>query len=199
MRLELPPSAPVSEAQLVEQFGFTKAAVRAGLARLRVEGLIVAEPRRGHVVAPITATDVREIYDLRLQLEPHAASAAAGRVPPADLDRLRALTAPALDLSDPNSVEQFMQANRAVHVTVAEAARNRRAAAIIAQLLDESERARLAALRVGAAAHGQRIRAEHHSLLSALEAGEREEAAAQMAGAIRAFRDELLDVPGADG
>lgn len=194
MRLELSPGAPVSEAQLVEQFGFTKAAVRAGLARLRVEGLVVAEPRRGHVIAPITATDVREIYDLRLQLEPHAAATAAGRISRSDLDRLRALTAPALDLADPGSVERFMHANRAVHVAVAEAAGNRRAAAVVTRLLDDSDRARLAALRAGAAAHGERVRTEHRSLLAALEAGDGEAAAAQMAAAIRAFRNELVDV-----
>lgn len=194
VRLELSPGAPVSEVQLVEQFGFTKAAVRAGLAQLRVEGLVMAEPRRGHVVAPITATDVREIYDLRLQLEPPAASTAAGRIPRSDLDRLRALTAPALDLADPDSVERFMHANRAVHVAVAEAAGNRRAAAIVTRLLDDSDRARLAAFGAGAAAHGERVRAEHRSLLAALEAGDGDTAAAQMAAAIRSFRDELLDV-----
>jgi DNA-binding GntR family transcriptional regulator len=198
VRLELPPGTPMSEAQLVEQFGFTKAAVRAGLARLRVEGLVMAEPRRGHVVAPITATDVREIYDLRLQLEPHAAAIAAGRIPRSDIERLRALTAPTLDLADAGSVERFMDANRAVHVAVAEAAGNRRAAALVTRLLDDSDRARLAALRAGAAARGERVRAEHHSLLAALEAGDGETAAAQMAAAIRAFRDELLDVADTD-
>ncbi len=37
--VELAPGTPVSEAQLVERFGFSKAAVRAALARLRAEGL----------------------------------------------------------------------------------------------------------------------------------------------------------------
>ena len=196
MRLELRPGEPVSEAQLVEQFGFSKAAVRAGLARLRVEGLMVCEPRQGHVVAPITATDILEIYDLRLQLEPPAAAAAAGRMPSADVGRLRALTTPALDLTDPDSVERFMQANRAVHVAVAEAAGNRRAAAFVTRLLDDSDRVRLAALLAGAAANGERVRAEHRHLLDAIEVGNAEEAAAVMADAIRAFRDELVDLPG---
>src|ERR671932_760427 len=81
MRLELAPGAGVSEAELVERFGFSKAAVRAALARLRADGLVVAEPRRGHVVAPLTLRDVLEIYDLRLALEPPATQAAAGRLP----------------------------------------------------------------------------------------------------------------------
>jgi len=193
VRLELAPGAPVSEAQLVARFGFSKAAVRAALARLRAEGLVLAEPRRGHVIAPLTIRDVREIYDLRLLLEPPAAAAAAGRIAPDELARLRGLAEPVLDLDDPVSVDRFMAANRAVHVSVAAAAGNRRAALIVARLLDDSERARLVALRAGASDRGLRARAEHHALLAALDAGHGEEAARLMAAAIEAFRDELLE------
>ena len=191
-RLELAPGSPVSEARLVTRFGFSKAAVRGALARLRAEGLVVSEPRRGHVIAPLTLRDVREIYDLRLLLEPPAAAAGAGRIPAAELARLRALAEPALDLEDPASVDRFMAANRAVHVTVAGAAGNRRAAAIVARLLDDSERARLMALRYGAARRGLRARAEHQALLGALAAGDGSEAERLMAAAIGTFRDELL-------
>jgi DNA-binding GntR family transcriptional regulator len=193
VRLELEPGAPVSEAQLVARFGFSKAAVRAALARLRAERLVLAEPRRGHVIAPLTIRDVGEIYDLRLLLEPPAAAAAAGRIAPDELAHLRARSEPALDLDDPASVDRFMEANRAVHVSVATASGNRRAALIVARLLDDSERARLVALRAGAGGRGLRARDEHRALLGALEAGDGEEAERLMAAAIRAFRDELLD------
>ena len=130
VRLELEPGAPVSEAQLVARFGFSKAAIRAALARLRAERLVLAEPRRGHVIAPLTIRDVGEIYDLRLLLEPPAAAAAAGRIAPDEIAHLRARAEPALDLDDPASVEQFMEANRAVHVAVATAGGNRRGALV---------------------------------------------------------------------
>jgi DNA-binding GntR family transcriptional regulator len=94
---------------------------------------------------------------------------------------------------DPASVDRFMDANRAVHVSVATAGGNRRAALIVARLLDDSERARLVALRAGAGGRGLRARDEHRALLDALEAGDGEEAARLMAAAIRAFRAELLD------
>jgi DNA-binding GntR family transcriptional regulator len=193
VQLELEPGAAVSEAQLVGRFGFSKAAVRAALARLRTEGLVVAEPRRGHFIAPLTMRDVLEIYELRLQLEPAAAAAAAGRLEGRELARLRALADPEVDFDDPRSVERFMAANRTIHLAIATAAGNRRAAQIVERLLDDSERARLLALRTGAAGRGVRARAELRAVLDALDDGDGRRAGKLMATAIAAFRDELVD------
>ena len=193
VRVELAPGTPVSEAQLVDAFGFSKAAVRAALARLRAEGLVLATPRRGHVVAPLTMRDVLEIYDLRLLLEPPGAEAAAAALEPATIARLRSLVEPELNGEDPASLERFMAANRAIHLAIAGAAGNRRAAQIVERLLDDSERARLVALRAGAASRGARARSEHLTLLDALEARDGDTAARLMADAIRGFRDELVD------
>jgi DNA-binding GntR family transcriptional regulator len=186
VRLELAPGAAVSEAQLVEAFGFSKAAVRAALARLRADELVVAEPRRGHVVAPLTLRDVVEIYDLRLLLEPPAAEAAAGRIALDVLERLQAL-------AESESVESFLAANRTIHLAIVAAAGNRRTTAIVERLLDDSERARLVALRAGAASGGVRARRELQSVLAALGEGDGRRAAELMDEAIRAFRDELVE------
>jgi DNA-binding GntR family transcriptional regulator len=193
MRLELAPGGGVSEAQLVDAFGFSKAAVRAALARLRAEGFVVAEPRRGHLIAPLTMRDVLEIYDLRLLLEPPATEAAAGRIGREELARLQALAEPPVDFGDAGSVERFMSANRTIHLAIAEAAGNRRAARIVERLLDDSERARLVALRSGAASGGVRARQELQFVLAELQAGDGPRAAQLMAAGIRAFRDELVE------
>jgi DNA-binding GntR family transcriptional regulator len=193
MRLELAPAAAVSEAQLVDRFGFSKAAVRAALARLRAEGLVVAEPRRGHVVAPLTMRDVLEIYDLRLRLEPPATEAAAGQIERDELARLQALAEPPVDLDDEASLERFLSANRTIHLAIVEAAGNRRTARIVERLLDDSERARLVALRAGAASGGIRARHELQAVLAELQDGDGAKAAQLMAAAIGAFRDELVE------
>lgn len=193
MRLELAPAAGVSEAQLVDRFGFSMAAVRAALARLRGEGLVVAEPRRGHVIAPLTMRDVLEIYDLRLQLEPPATEAAAGQIERDELARLQALAEPPVDPGDAKSLERFLSANRTIHLAIVEAAGNGHAARIVERLLDDSERARLVALRAGAASGGVRGRQELQSVLAELEAGDGPRAAQLMAAAIRTFRDELVE------
>jgi DNA-binding GntR family transcriptional regulator len=193
VRVEIPPGSPMSEAQLVERFGFSKAAVRAALARLRAEGLVHAEARRGHTVAPLTMRDILEIYDLRLALEPVAAEAAAGRIDAKELARLRALADPEFDVADTRSLERFLAANRSIHLAIVGAAGNRRAASIVERLLDDSERARILALRAGAASGGRRAQTELRAVLDALEAGDGRRARKLMAEAIGTFRDELVE------
>jgi len=188
IQLELAPGTGVSEAQLVKQFGLSKAAVRAALARLRAEGLVVAEPRRAHLVAPLTLRDVLEIYDLRLLLEPPGAEAAAGRIARNELTRLQKLAEPDVD-----DLDAFLSANRTIHLAIAEAAGNRRTARILERLLDDSERARLVALRAGAASRGARAREELRSVLAELEAKNGPRAKELMEQSIRGFRDELVE------
>jgi DNA-binding GntR family transcriptional regulator len=188
VRLELAPGAGVSEAQLVSEFGLSKAAVRAALARLRAEGLVVAEPRRAHVVAPITLRDVLEIYELRLLLEPASAEGAAGRMESEEIRRLQALAEPAVD-----DIETFLSANRAIHLAITEAAGNRRTARILERLLDDTERVRLVALRAGAASGGVRARQELRAVLAEIEAKNGAGARELMAETIRGFRDELVE------
>jgi DNA-binding GntR family transcriptional regulator len=193
VRVQLGPGTTVSEAQLVERFGFSKAAVRAALARLRAEGLVVAEPRLGHVVAPLTMRDVLEIYDLRLTLEPVAAQAAAGSIDDRELARLRTLAEPEFEVDDLKGVERFLAANRVIHLAVVAAAGNRHTTEIVERLLDDSERARLVALRAGAAGSGRRARTELQAVLTAIGDGDGPLARDLMANAIRGFRDELVE------
>jgi DNA-binding GntR family transcriptional regulator len=190
VRLELPPSAPVSESVLTERFGLSRAAVRAALARLRAEGLVLASPRRGHVIAPLTLRDVREVYDLRLLVEPAGAAAAAGVLPGAAVD---ALAARVRSVRDP-VLEELLAVNRDVHVTIAAAAGNGRLHALVERLLDESERAIAVALRAGVPGGGPRVRDEHLALLDALRAGDSGGAERAMAAAIGRFRDDLLEI-----
>lgn len=193
VRLELPPGTAVSEQQLAARFGLSKAAVRAALARLRAAGLLLAEPRRGHVVAPLTLRDVSDVYALRLLLEPPAAAAATERLDGATIARLRESVARSVHVvDDPASIDRFLDANRAVHVSVAGAAGNRRLAAVVERLLDDSERAIGIALRAGAAGRGLRVRDEHEALLAALAARDAHGAERVMRAAIERFRDELL-------
>jgi DNA-binding GntR family transcriptional regulator len=142
------------------------------------------------VIAPLTLRDVREVYDLRLLVEPAGAAAAARVLAAATVD---ALAARVRDLGEP-TIEDFLAVNRDVHVTVAAAAGNGRLHALVERLLDESERAIAVALRAGVPGGGPRVRDEHLALLAALRTGEPGRAERAMATAIGRFRDDLLEI-----
>jgi DNA-binding GntR family transcriptional regulator len=125
-------------------------------------------------------------------LEPAATAAAAGRLDAATIARLRTAVANDVDIDDPESIDRFLDGNRAVHVAIAAASGNGRLAAIVERLLDDSERAIGVALRAGAAGRGLRVRGEHEAVLDALAAGDGAAAERLMRAAIERFRDELL-------
>ena len=92
----LAPGATLSEAALAARTRLGRAPIRAALARLADEGLVLAVPRRGWVVSTVTIRDIHEVFDLRLILEPEAARRAAqaihlGRASPAELRVLDAI------------------------------------------------------------------------------------------------------------
>ena len=65
--------------------------VREALVRLEADGLVVKEPLRGWSITPPLDTDaLRDLYELRLLIEPWAAGRAARRCTDDDRDRLRA-------------------------------------------------------------------------------------------------------------
>lgn len=63
------PGARLVERELCEAMGVSRTSIREVLRRLEAEQLIVVEPRRGPVVARLTAKQVAEIYEVRALLE----------------------------------------------------------------------------------------------------------------------------------
>jgi len=186
----LGPGETVSEGATAQRLGLGKAPVRAALARLAEEGLVVSVPRRGWMVSLVTIRDIHEVFDLRLLLEPEAARRAAGRADGAVLARLDAVCAAGYRPEDEESVLAFLDANRAFHVAIADLSRNLRLTRIIGRLLDESTRMLVLGLRrrdrTGEMAH------EHAALVKALAEGRAAEAAALMHDQVAASRDMVL-------
>lgn len=77
IRLDLKPGERLVENSLAAQIGVSRLPVREALRQLEREQLVILRPRRGAVVAPLTARDAREIYTLRMTLEGMAARLAA--------------------------------------------------------------------------------------------------------------------------
>jgi DNA-binding GntR family transcriptional regulator len=183
IRCDLEPGRQVTEEQLAERFGVSRATVRPALKRLFQEQLVQTISRQRYIIPPITLKDAEDLFDLRLLLEPAAARRAAGRVDPVQLERLDQLCRAQYQLGDRESAEAFLAANTEFHVTVARASGNELMAEVITNLLDREERlnhlSHVLHDRNEAAYH------EHHELVEALIAGDGERAESVMASGIR--------------
>ncbi len=65
----LRPGARLKISELCQALSVSLSAVREALSRLTAEGLVVAEPQRGFRVAPISAEELRDLTEVRAQIE----------------------------------------------------------------------------------------------------------------------------------
>ena len=73
---ELPPGTALIQANLAKDLGVSMTPVREALRNLATEGLVTMSTHRGATVTQLDIDDAKEIYRIRLQLEPSAVSMA---------------------------------------------------------------------------------------------------------------------------
>jgi DNA-binding GntR family transcriptional regulator len=105
------PAAPLNQDAIAPELGVSITPVREAIRRLESEGLVRFQAHKTAIVAPLTRSELSEIYDVRLQLDPHAAELATTAVTEADLRELDRL-AKARPAREP--MEQ-VKLNRAFH------------------------------------------------------------------------------------
>jgi DNA-binding GntR family transcriptional regulator len=168
---KLQPGCRVTEVALADDYGMGRAAIRTALNRLYQERLVQPLPRQGYVVAPITLKGVRELFEVRILLEPASARMAAGRVDPEELCRLdQELRDMRYDLGVPESAAAFLNVNAQFHSFIARASGNDRLADLVSGLLDEMTR--LFQFGLMLRDRNEEMYHEHHELIRALLAGD---------------------------
>jgi len=85
------PGKILTEKGLMEQFGIGRTPLRDVLLKLEEEELINTLPRHGHMVMPVDVSEVRELVELRRELEGFAGRLAAERISPTQLEQMRAI------------------------------------------------------------------------------------------------------------
>ncbi|WP_144421162.1 GntR family transcriptional regulator [Ahrensia marina] len=67
---EIEPGEVVTEADMMDRFGLTRAAARSGLTRLGYDGWATPQPRTGWLVLPVTGALIGQVLDARRVAEP---------------------------------------------------------------------------------------------------------------------------------
>lgn len=166
LSFEMPPGSMIAQSMLAERYQSSITPIREALQMLAREGLIQSIPRVGYVVAPITLTDVQELFEVRLALEKAAVRLAAGRATPADIDRLAGLAESTSTVRDNASYFDFLAHNRDFHLSIVQAGGNRRLVDMITLTFDQLNRVFFLSLDIDYSA--ERMRAEHLALVDAL-------------------------------
>ena len=132
---ELMPGAVVDQNALMREIGVSRTPVREAVNALEAEGLLVVMPRRGVIVAPISLTDVSQIYTVRENFEPLIVRLAT---PSADRERLakyhRGFTR---DTLDPDSI---IQSDFEMHNYFAELTENTYLVRLMSSVLSQNMR-----------------------------------------------------------
>ena len=176
IQCKLAPGELVTQAQLAGTYRLGRAAIRLALNRLSQEQLVQVVPRQGYVIAPITLNDVRELFGLRVILEPAAARLAAGRLDDRQLRELDQLCASQFKPHDHHGIEAFRRHNTAFHLAVARGSGNGHLVEMIAGVLHRMERVLNLPYLAKVYNRYEDAYRDHRLLLDALRVGDSERA-----------------------
>jgi DNA-binding GntR family transcriptional regulator len=132
INLEMPPGSSIVLADLAEELGLGRPPVREALKQLQAENLVVVLQRRGMSVAEIALTDLRQLYEVRVLLEPACARLAAARMSAAQIAELNRLVDDLQRVNIQNRRER-LATERLIHGLIAQGSGN-------AHLEDETRR-----------------------------------------------------------
>jgi DNA-binding GntR family transcriptional regulator len=186
------PGSALRQDILASEFGTSKIPVREALVHLQSEGLVDIFPNRGFAVRPLAASELEEIFSLRLQIEPMAVARAAKLAAAQDHDAARnALRR----LNDALAAEEYStcgQLNRAFHLLLVVPRLQPVAAEILGRLHTLAQRYVQAHLRPEGRV--KRAMREHAALLKAWCSGKPRETRALIHSHIESTRDDLARI-----
>lgn len=185
------PGELLVEPALAERFSTSKTPVREALHLLAAERLVTVLPKKGYLVATMTAQDLTEVLDLRMLLEPHAAAEAASRATPQDHARLRGLLARQREAAGSAALAGMPEAAD-LHHEITRLAGSGRLVHALERCFDETARAHHVLGHLTAHMNSETELAEHEEVLGAIEAADPAAAQAAMRRHLRTIHDVTL-------
>ena len=119
------PGERLSEARLARELGISRIPVREALIRLE-ESKIVKKTHRGREVVRISSNDLKELYEIKIVLEAHAASRACKTANVSFRDRLNTLVDKMDGLLKPDDLLNLQKVNYQFHNLLVKSSGNAR-------------------------------------------------------------------------
>ncbi|MFI5612059.1 GntR family transcriptional regulator [Amycolatopsis sp. NPDC051903] len=143
----LRPGSRLEQNELAGDLGMSLTPLREAIRRLSSEGLIHLDAHRDARVAGMSAAEARQLFEVRLSLDPTAAMYAAQRRTDDDLSALRAAVARLLPVTREWG-EEALTAHRAFHRALYVASHNATLIRLLDDIWDKTDRYRRAGLEL---------------------------------------------------
>lgn len=160
------PGTRIVEKGLCAEMQVSRTPMREAFNRLALEGLIVVQPYRSFVVAPVTVEGYKELCELRRIVEGGSAALAAQRARAESIERLASVAETRYTPGDKGTYEGYLRANSAFHLELVRSTGNRQLEGIVMSALDRHQRPLYLGLDVGVDAKASTD--EHFEIVSAV-------------------------------
>lgn len=186
---ELLPGELLSQKAIAASLGVSRIPVREALRVLDGEGLIVNEPGIGTRVRLFDTDGLRELYEIRQQLEGTLAAHVVEHVTEPDLAELERLVE---RMDGTEDVDEWSEVNRRFHAVVHRASRRPTTVRILQHLFAQAEPYSRMFLRTGH--HLELAQSQHHELVALIRRGDVEPLAAELSRHIFGALDSLIPI-----
>ncbi|MET8877506.1 GntR family transcriptional regulator [Nocardia sp. NPDC004278] len=132
----LPPGSALDQERITLELGLSTTPLREALRRLEAEGLLTQIAHREMRVPPLTKKEIRDTYDIRLQLDPYAAKIGAARASQEIRDQVVGLR----EFRPGATIPEMVAQHKAVHRLMYAAADNQPLTDLLDTLWDRSGR-----------------------------------------------------------
>lgn len=175
---ELRAGQSLRQEDLARTVGVSRLPIREALNRLAAEGLVTLRPRRGYVVTSLNHEEIREIFELRMNVEEYAARLATVRRSPADIEAverpLREMEE--IDIVDQEQLTRWSQCNRDFHARIFESSGRMHVCGVVSKLRDSV--APYIRMLITSPAQVDEARKQHRDIFEAFRDGDEDRAGA---------------------
>ncbi len=142
LRGELKPGERLMEIHLADKLGVSRTPIREAIRKLELEGLVTMIPRRGAEVAQITEKSLRDVLEVRRDLDAFSCVLACERITQAELEELRVACEEFAEATRNSDVALIAKADVKVHDIIVRATGNDRLKEVINNLSEQMYRYR---------------------------------------------------------
>ncbi len=183
---EYRPGSMLNEVQLATELGFSRTPIREAISILEMEGFLYIVPKKGILVTDILLSDIVQIFQARMEIEPITLKLAGPHIPREEL-----LDWKEKFISDPLCVEQGYLVDTAMHLSIINYCNNSYIIDMMQKIFDKNTRIIISSAENKA--HLQDARREHLEILDCMLNQDFEQAAIKMRSHVAGCRNAALD------